>query len=93
MQRSESRLRNRLSVTCGLALVWSFILAFGSAGAEVVVQSCAALVEPQDADVISSPAEVPGVYLVCASGKLRQNPRRPGTAEQHRRHHLYIHSG
>ncbi|MEE2637584.1 MAG: nuclear transport factor 2 family protein [Acidobacteriota bacterium] len=63
MQVSEASLRNRLSVTCGLALVWSFTLALGSAGAEVVVQSCADLVEPQDGDGISSPAEVPGVYL------------------------------
>ena len=63
MHVSEPRLRNRLSPSCGLALVSYFTLALGAAGAEEVVQSCGDLVEPQDQGMISSPAEVPGVYL------------------------------
>ena len=63
MQISESRLRGGVSVRCGLALVCLFTSALGVAGAEEVVQSCGDLVEPQDREVISSPAQVPGVYL------------------------------
>ncbi len=66
MQMSESRLYSGVSVRvlrCGLALVCLFTLALGTAGAEEVMQSCGDLVEPQDREVISSPAEVPGVYL------------------------------
>ncbi len=63
MKTSESRLRSGVSVRCGLASVCLVTLALGVAGAEEVVQSCGDLVEPQDREVISSPAQVPGVYL------------------------------
>ena len=72
MQRSESRLRSGVSVRCGLALVCLFTSALGVAGAEEVVQSCGDLVEPQDGEVISLPAQVPGVYLACLSRIRRQ---------------------
>ena len=63
MQISESRLRSGVLVRCGLALVCLVTLALGVAGAREVVQSCGDLVEPLDREVISSPAQVPGVYL------------------------------
>ena len=63
MQISESHLRSGVSVRFGLALVCLVTVALGVAGAQEVVQSCGDLVEPLDREVISSPAQVPGVYL------------------------------
>ncbi len=62
MQTSKRCWRNGLSVGCGQILV-CLVTALGVAGAEEVVQSCDDLVQPQDNEVISSPAQVPGVYL------------------------------
>ena len=59
MQMSELRWYKRLSVTCGLALVGYFTVALGAAG----VQTCSDLAEPVDRETVSSPAEIPGVYL------------------------------
>ena len=63
MQMSRSCFRSSVSVGCVLALVCLVTLVLGVAGADVVAQSCGDLVEPQDRDAISSPAQVPGVYL------------------------------
>jgi hypothetical protein len=63
MQTSESRLRNGVLVRCGQALVCLVTLSLGAAGAEEVAQSCSDLGEPQDLEMISSPAQMPGVYL------------------------------
>ena len=63
MQISQSHLRSGVSVRYGLALVCLVALALGVTGSEEVAQSCGDLVEPQDLEAISSPAQVPGVYL------------------------------
>ena len=63
MQISESRLRSRVSVRCGLTLACLVTSGLGVAGAQEVVLSCGDLVEPLDREAISSPAQVPGVYL------------------------------
>ena len=70
VQISESHLHSGGSVRSKPALVCLITLVLGMAGAdalvqcaEEVVQSCRDLPEPQDRAVISSPAQVPSVYL------------------------------
>ena len=63
VQISVSRLRSALSVRCGLALVCLVAPVLGVASSAETVQSCGDLVESKDMETISSPAQVPGVYL------------------------------
>lgn len=63
VQTSVSRLRSALLVRCGLALVFLVAPALGVACSAETAQSCGDLVEPKDMETISSPAQVPGVYL------------------------------
>ncbi len=63
MQISESRSRRGVSVRCWLALVVLAALALGTAEAGEAAQSCSDLVAPQDMEMVSSAAEIPGVYL------------------------------
>ncbi len=63
MQISESRLQRVASVRFGLASFVLAALALGVAGAAEAAQSCSDLVAPQDMEMVSSAAEVPGVYI------------------------------
>ena len=63
MQISESRSKCVVFIRCGLALVVLVALALGVAGAEEAAQPCSDRVAPQDLETISSPAQVPGVYV------------------------------
>ena len=63
MQISEFGVRSGVMVRCGLVLICLVALSLGVAGSEEAVQSCGNLVEPMDRESISSPAEVPAVYL------------------------------
>lgn len=82
MQVAESRMRSGGSVRSRLTLVYltTFVLGIASAdalvlcaeGAEALVQSCHDLPEPQDQAVISSPAEMPSVYLARLNAGNRE---------------------
>ncbi len=61
MQLSESRSQHVVSVRFGPALVVLAALAVGAAAE--AAQSCSDLVAPQDMEMVSSAAEVPGVYI------------------------------
>ena len=69
MQMSESHFRSGGSVRCKPALACLVTLVLCMAGADVlardaeVAQSCGDLPEPKDRAVISSPAQMPSVYL------------------------------
>ena len=63
MQISESRSQCAAPVRFGLTLVALAALALGTAGAAEAAQACSDLVAPQDMEMVSSPAEIPGVYL------------------------------
>ena len=53
----------QLLVMTAAVMVFLVTLVLGMAGADEAVQSCGELPEPQDRAVISSPAQVPSVYL------------------------------
>ena len=53
----------QLLVMTAAVMVFLVTLLLGMAGAEEAVQSCGELPEPKDRAVISSPAQVPSVYL------------------------------
>ena len=63
MQISESRSQRVVSVRFGLALSALAALALGVAGGAEAAQSCSDLVAPQDMEMVSSAAELPGVYI------------------------------
>ncbi len=63
MQRSDFRLQRVLSVRCGLALFVLAALTLGAPGSGEAAQSCSDLVAPADMEMVSSAAEVPGVYI------------------------------
>ena len=63
MQISKSRLQRVVSIRFGLALAVLATLALGAAGAAEAAQSCSDLVAPQDMEMVSSAAQVPGVYI------------------------------
>ena len=63
MQISESRSQCVAPSRFGLSLVVLAALALGTAGAGEAAQSCSDLVAPQDMEMVSSAADIPGVYL------------------------------
>ena len=63
MQISESRSQRVVSVRFGLALSALAALTLGVAGGAEAAQSCSDLVAPQDMEMVSSAAELPGVYI------------------------------
>ena len=63
MHRCESQLSSRVLTKCVFVLASMAIIAPGAVGSSEAGQSCGDLVEPQDLATISSPAQMPGVYL------------------------------
>ena len=63
MHMCESQLSSRVLTRCVLVLASLATIALGAVGSSEAGQSCSDLVEPQDIATISSPAQVPGVYL------------------------------
>ncbi len=63
MHMCESQLSSRVLTRCVLVLASLATIALGAVGSSEAGQSCSDLVEPQDMATISSPAQVPGVYL------------------------------
>ena len=63
MQISESRSQRVVSVRFGPALLVLAALALGFPCAGEAAQSCSDLVAPEDMEMVSSAAEVPGVYI------------------------------
>ena len=63
MQIPESRSQRVVSVRFGLVLVAFATLALGAPGAAEAAQSCSDLAAAEDMEMVSSAAEVPGVYI------------------------------
>ena len=63
MKTFESHASNRGLIRCALVLACVATVAPGSVGSAEAGQSCGNLTEPQDRATISSPAQVPAVYL------------------------------
>ena len=63
MHMCESQLSSRVLTRCVLVLASMATIVPGAVGSSEAGQLCGDLVEPQDMATISSPAEVPGVYL------------------------------
>ena len=63
MHMCESQLSSRVLTRCVLVLASMATIAPGAVGSSEAFQSCGDLVEPQDMATISSPAQMPGVYL------------------------------
>ena len=63
MHMCESQLSSRVLTRCVLVLASLATIALGAVGSSEAGQSCSDLVEPQDMATISSPAQMPGVYL------------------------------
>ena len=63
MQTSESRSQRVAWVRFALAPVVLAALALGTAGPAEAAQACSDLVAPEDMAMVSSPADIPGVYL------------------------------